>query len=284
MSNPDQVVRALADDGSFRVIVARTGDTVAGVLDMQSAKNSTAQYLAELVTGAILVRETMAPAYRVQTILKGGAEMGSLVADAHPDGMTRGLISRSDHDGAFALGDDAMLQVVRTMKNGSLQQGVVSARAESGIPGALMEYMQSSEQVVSVVDVCAVLEDGKVVGAGGFIVQVLPEVGVETLAPMIERLEAFDQLEPTVRDSGGDPDSILAAIMGDVAYTRVEESSVSSGCNCSRVRVMSALASLGQAEIQALIAEERMLDMSCDYCCTHYQVASAELRGLVQDS
>ncbi len=53
---------------------------------------------------------------------------------------------------------------------------------------------------------------------------------------------------------------------------------------CSRVRVMSALASLGQAEIQALIAEERMLDMSCDYCCTHYQVASAELRGLVQDS
>ena len=286
MPASDQIVRALADDGSFRVIVARTTETVAGVIDVQEAKGDTARYLGELVTGAALVRETMAPSYRLQIILKGAHGQGSLVADAHPGGMTRGLIGRSDDDGSFALGQGAVLQVMRTMKNGQLQQGVVGAD-ERGISHALMQYMQRSEQVVSVVEVCAVLGDRPgegVIGAGGYIVQLLPEVGVATLEPMIERLETVDPLSKTIRDSGADPDAVLTSIMGDVAYTRVESSGVEFGCNCSLTRVMGALASLASSEIESLIAEERLLDMSCDYCKTHYQVSSGQLRGLVSDS
>src|SRR5688500_245017 len=60
----DTVLRAITDDGAFRVITARTTDTVRGAVDVQGATGSTARAFGELLTGAILYRETMAPQLR----------------------------------------------------------------------------------------------------------------------------------------------------------------------------------------------------------------------------
>src|SRR5687768_17894744 len=42
---------------------------------------------------------------------------------------------------------------------------------------ALMAYMQTSEQVVSMLAMGTLLEDARVSAAGGYLVQLLPEVG-----------------------------------------------------------------------------------------------------------
>ena len=76
MDSTDSVLRAITDDGAFRVIVARTTDTVQHVLSAQGAQGNTGKNLGDLVTGAVLFRETMAPNLRVQGILKGSG--GSL--------------------------------------------------------------------------------------------------------------------------------------------------------------------------------------------------------------
>jgi molecular chaperone Hsp33 len=89
----DSVLRAMTDDGAFRVITARTTDTVRGVLQVQSATGGTARTFGDLITSAILFRETMAPELRVQGVLRGSRGTGSLVADSHPSGKTRGLYS-----------------------------------------------------------------------------------------------------------------------------------------------------------------------------------------------
>ena len=77
MDSTDSVLRAITDDGAFRVIVARTTDTVQNVLKAQGAQGPTARHLGDLVTGAVLFRETMAPNLRVQGILKGSGGSGS---------------------------------------------------------------------------------------------------------------------------------------------------------------------------------------------------------------
>src|SRR6266511_2418355 len=80
----DSVLRAMTDDGAFRVITARTTETVRGAIEAQGAAGETARTFGELITGAILYRETMAPQLRVQGVLKGSSGTGSLVADSHP--------------------------------------------------------------------------------------------------------------------------------------------------------------------------------------------------------
>ena len=54
MESTDSVLRAITDDGAFRVIVARTTDTIQRVLDAQGAQGVTARHLGDLVTGAVL--------------------------------------------------------------------------------------------------------------------------------------------------------------------------------------------------------------------------------------
>src|SRR5689334_18533913 len=82
----DTVLRAITDDGAFRVITAVTTHTVRGAAEAQGVVGQTARYFGDLLTGAVLYRETMAPDYRVQGIVKGAGGKGSLVADSHPSG------------------------------------------------------------------------------------------------------------------------------------------------------------------------------------------------------
>ena len=121
----DRVVRAITDDGAFRVITAMTTETVRGAVAAQEARGPIAQRFGELITGAILVREAMAPALRVQGILKGKRSKGSLVADSHPDGTSRGLVNFGSRDGELLLGDGVHLElgVQRLQGGGELPDG-----------------------------------------------------------------------------------------------------------------------------------------------------------------
>src|SRR5687767_14004885 len=108
---PDTVLRAITDDGAFRVITALTTRTVRGAAQAQKVAGATARHFGDLLTGAVLYRETMAPNYRVQGILKGAGGSGSLVADSHPFGKTRGLVQVPDKR-ELSLADGAVIQMM----------------------------------------------------------------------------------------------------------------------------------------------------------------------------
>src|SRR6185503_8406827 len=148
MQSNDSVLRAITDDGAFRVIVVRTTDTVQHVLSAQGAQGATGRHLGDLVTGSVLFRETMAPNLRVQGILKGAGGSGSLVADSHPSGKTRGLVQLAGNATEIAIGPGAIMQMMRTLPDGKINQGFVEMPdGNASISRALMEYMQTSEQV-----------------------------------------------------------------------------------------------------------------------------------------
>jgi molecular chaperone Hsp33 len=135
----------MTDDHSFRVIACDTTATVRDIVEVQKAEGDTATALAELVTATVLLRETMAPNLRVQGIAKSAGGHGSLLGDSHPDGGTRGLAQLRGRP--FVFGRGAVLQMVRSLPNGSLHQGIVDLEsvrhdaASSGISQALMVYL-----------------------------------------------------------------------------------------------------------------------------------------------
>jgi molecular chaperone Hsp33 len=287
-------VRAITDDGAFRVITALTTETVRGAISAQHARGATAKHFGELITGVVLVREAMAPNLRVQGILKSSTGKGSLVADAHPDGTSRGLVNFGSGDGGEILvGKGALLQVMRTLPNGMLHQGVVEvpapapgdprSRSGSGISRGLMAYMQDSEQVFSTIAVATVLDSDTVVAAGGYIVQLLPEVERGPLMVMTERLADFEDLEQALH-GGASPDTLLSELLYGMPFTRLLESKLSFACRCSQVRVVSTLATLPRADIEDLLRSGEVLEIRCDYCGKEYRVLPAQLRSLLTTS
>jgi len=280
----DSVVRAITDDGAFRVITARTTHTVRGAVAAQHGSGPTARSFGDLLTAAILFRETMAPKLRVQSILKSARGRGSLVADSHPSGKTRGLIQLPDGARELNLDAGALLQVMRTMPDGRVSQGIVSVPAGSGIPEALMDYMQSSEQVVSMLALGTLMREENVVSAGGYLVQLLPEVGRGSLLIMTERLRDFGRMDSLLGDDSFSPQWLLAQLLDGMPFTQLEESVVDFECWCDELRLMTALATLNRPDVELLLADGEMLEISCDYCGREYRIAPAQLRGLLEPS
>lgn len=278
----DSVLRAMTNDGAFRVIVAKTTGTVRGALAAQRGSGRTAYHFGDLLTGSVLYRETMAPQLRVQGIVRGSGGTGSLVADSHPSGMTRGLIQLPKSGGDVELDRGALLQLMRTMPDGHLHQGIVEIPPGGHIGHALMEYMQSSEQVLSMIAMGTVLDDRQeVVSAGGYSVQLLPEVGRGPLMIMTERLNDFVTLDAQLRHEDFSPSWLLDQLLYGMEYTTLDESALGFDCWCDELRLISALSTLNRADIEDLLSDGKTLEISCDFCGKEYRIAPAQLRGLV---
>jgi molecular chaperone Hsp33 len=284
MAATDSVLRTMTDDGTFRVITARTTDTVRGALAAQDVQGAAARALGDLLTGVVLVRETMAPQLRVQGILRGADRTGTLVADSHPTGCTRGLASPSRSGDELTLGEGSVLQLMRTLHDGRLHQGIVEVPRHGGISEALMTYMQVSEQVTTMVAVGTVFSENHVLSAGGYLIQLLPGAQRGPLMVMTERLAEYSNIDGQLGDPAYSSEGLMQELLHAMPFTRLEESDVRFECWCSHLGVMSALATLPRSEVQEMVDEGQVLEISCDYCKKSYRVSPAELRGLLERS
>ena len=281
---PDTILRAITDDGAFRVITARTTQTVAGAIEAQGVTGETARHFGDLLTGSILFRETMAPNLRVQGIIKGSGGSGSLIADSHPSGQTRGLVQLKGGAREIKLDHGAVLQLMRTLPNGRINQGVVEVPKDGGISHSFMAYMQTSEQVISMLAVGTLFVGDHVLSAGGYLVQLLPEVGRGPLMVMTERLREFETIDAQLKDSAFSPSWLLDELLYGMPFTRLEESSVRFECWCDELRVVSALASLSRDDLEHLLSTNEVLEIACEYCKRDFRIAPARLRGLLEQS
>ncbi len=283
---PDIVIRALTDDGSFRVLTARTTGLCREAVSKQGASGETARHFGDLLTGTVLVRETMAPQLRVQGVVRGARGGCTLIGDSFPDGGTRGLVNLRGGENEIELGGDAVMQFMRTLPNGAVHRGVVRVPERGGISGALMAYMQDSEQIVTMMATATLFNDaGTVRSAGGYVVQLLPGADHDTMAVMTERLALdFSDITRFVDADLFDPDVLLEEILYRVPFARVETREVRFQCACSQASILAGLATLPVADIQGFINDGEVLDIACDYCGAAYQVAPDQLRGLLQQS
>jgi molecular chaperone Hsp33 len=276
----------MTNDGAFRIVAARTTDTAQAVISAQKMSGLAAQDMADLLTAAVLYRETMAPSLRVQCIVRFEDEAGQLVADSHPDGSTRGLFQKGSGEApADIRKTQATLQMMRTLPNSDLHRGVVQLPESGNLSEGFMRYMQLSEQIVSMISLGSVI-GGPHPAAGGYVVQLLPEA-VEAEAAMkvmTKRLENFVQIRDRLQASNSSPSQLVEQIFDGMPFTWLQSSDIRFGCHCSQVRVMTTLSVLNRTDIQELVEEGEPLSIGCDYCGTSYTVEIAQLQGLLSAS
>ena len=286
MPENDTVMRAMTNDGAFRIVAARTTDTSKAVIAAQKLSGAIAHDMADLVTTAVLYRETMAPSLRVQCIVRFDEEAGQLVADSHPDGWTRGLLQPGSADAPPDLRETrSTLQMMRTLPNSDLHRGVVEVPESGNLSEAFMRYMQLSEQIVSMISLGSTVE-GESPAAGGFVVQLLPEAteAEAAMETMTKRLEGFVEIRERLQKSDGSPSRLIEQIFEGMPFTWLHSSDIRFGCQCSQLRVMTTLSVLDRSDIQELVDEGEPLSIGCDYCGAFYTVEIAQLQGLLSSS
>jgi molecular chaperone Hsp33 len=276
----------MTNDGAFRIVAARTTDTAQAVISAQELSGLAAQDMADLLTAAVLYRETMAPSLRVQCIVRFDDNAGQLVADSHPDGRTRGLFQKGSGEAPPDIRKtQATLQMMRTLPNSELHRGVVQLPEGGNLSEGFMRYMQLSEQIVSMISLGSVVE-AQQPASGGYVVQLLPEAveAEAAMETMTKRLENFVEIRDRLQGSDSSPSQLVEQIFEGMPFTWLHSSDIRFGCHCSQVRVMTTLSVLNRTDIQELVDEGEPLSVGCDYCGTSYTVEIAQLQGLLSAS
>lgn len=274
--HPDSVVRAMTVDGAFRVIAAITTETVRGAVAAQTLGDDLALRLGELMTAAVLLRETTQPARRVQLLWRD-RRGGSLVADALPEGANRGIVNPGEPTEVIA-GGDHLLQVHYTLPNGAMHQGVVAIPAGEDMSSALMRYLHQSEQILSMTAVAALPGPGGVRVAGGYVIQLLPEATRDVIDAVTDHVGNLDPLAMLLEGRAAEPTELIRVLLGDQEWEQLAASSLRFGCTCSETRVMTSILTLPVEEVDAMLGGDP-LEVRCDACGRMYAITPEQLRA-----
>src|SRR5471030_1226743 len=109
-------------------------------------------------------------------------------------------------------------------------------------------------------------------------------MGRGTLLVMTERLRDFESIDPQLANPAFTPTWLLDELLYGMPFTRLGESEIRFECWCDEVRVVSALASLGRADLEHLLSSNDVLEIACEYCKRDFRIAPARLRGLLEQS
>jgi len=259
------VIKGLSPGGGFRALVfegtsavQKVVDAQLGTMELSESLDRVAELFGEVLLSAILIRMEMSPNHRLQVSLR--SDGGSLLADSHPEGLLRGVVSGR----CPVLGPDTYMQVSRVLEDGQLHQGMVETG--TNMSETLTQYMLQSEQVVSTAGLRVRVDNREVRYARGFLVQMLPGASEEVAMGVIDALEG---LEPEWEKQ--DSDLLLLDVLGGTAHFTIR-TTVFQGCTCSEETILGALATLNAADRQDLAEAETALEISCQYCSTTYSI------------
>lgn len=290
----DYLVRAVSDDGSIRAFGCITKNTVDKAREYHNTTPVVTAALGRLLTAAAMMGSMLKGEKDLVTLqLTGPGPVGRVYAVSGPDCRVKGYVgnpavdlplnSKGKLDVGGAIGaDGGFLTVITDLGLKEPYMGKIPL-VTGEIGDDIAQYYAVSEQVPSVVGLGVLVDrDWSVKNAGGMIVQVMPGADDKT----IDKLEANISKITSITDmleSGMSVEDILETALSGIDFHFTEKSDVDYYCNCSRERVRSVLSSIGQTEIKAIIEEDGMAELNCQFCPEKYVFEKEELIQILSE-
>ena len=117
--------------------------------------------------------------------------------------------------------------------------------------------------------------------AGGYLVQLLPGAGEDTIARLEENINAVKPVS-TMIDEGMGPREIIETVLAGFFPEILDEREVRYRCTCSKQRVERALLSIGREDLEKLAEEQETTEVACHFCDKKYTFTRAELEALLR--
>lgn len=286
-----KLIRCISNDGLVAVSVINSTDIAAKAEQLHKTSAVATAALGRLLTAASLMGVQLKSGEQSITLrINGDGPLGSLTAITDGFGNVRGCvdnplvelplnsIGKLDVGGAVGAGD---LFVTKDLRMKDPYNGAVKL-VSGEIAEDIAAYYAKSEQIPTV---CAlgvlVNPDLTVKCAGGYLVQLLPAAGEAE----IEKIERSISDIPSVTqmlESGMDCMDIAKRVMSGFEIEQLDECSPQYKCNCSRERTASILKTLGNDELNDMIAAGELMKVNCHFCGSVYEFTVDELRSFLK--
>jgi len=221
--------------------------------------------------------------------INGKGPLGTIVCVADSKGTVKGYVSNplvdipSRADGKLdvgsAVGINGLVTIIKDMGMKEPYTGQYPL-VNGEIAEDLTAYYAYSEQQPSAIALGVLVDvDYSIKAAGGFIVQLMPEAEEKDIDILEKNLSQITSVSHLI-DDGKTPEDLINLVLKDLEPMIYEKISVSYKCDCSRERIEKALISIGKKDLDEIIKEDKLAEISCHFCNTVYHFNEAELIDL----
>ena len=290
----DQILQGLLKGNTIRFAAITGRELVSEAQRIHAlSRTATAALGRELLMVAMMAGQLKNDTDSVSAILSGGGPGGNLVCVGRRGPFVKGCAGdpgfelppkeNGKLDVSGYVGKNGKLTVVRDL---SLKEPYVGmCHLVSGeVAEDFAEYFTASEQQPSLVYLGVRLEplSGRVLGAGGLLIQPLPDCPNENVDYVLSRAQQIPRLTERLSEGESLKDIVLSLFPeGDAAFT--DELHPAYTCDCSRERMERALLSLGQKELAEILEEDGQAELSCHFCNSKYTFSKPELEALLRE-
>ena len=287
-----KIIRCITSDGLVMATAIDSTDIVAEAERIHQTSAVVTAALGRLLTAGSMMGNMLKSKDNTITLrLAGGGPAGNLIVVSDWEGDVRGYVSnpvveiplnnKGKLDVAGAVGRSGNLYVTKDLGLKEPYNGCIPL-VSGEIAEDITAYYAISEQIPTV---CAlgvlVNPDLTVKAAGGYIIQLLPAAGEDTIEKVEKGLENIQSVTAML-SSGETPHSILKRALSEFEVEVLYEHDVYYKCNCSKERIENALITLGAEELNKMADELDEVEIKCHFCDKAYKFSPNEVRFLAK--
>ena len=290
MDNKDYIVRASLANDSVRAFAISSTHLVAEARERHKTLPVVTAALGRLLSAGAIMGYMMKGDKDIVTVsLKGDGPAGYITVTADSHGHVKGFPGNPNVDipRKYAGKLDVGAAVGRGLLTVSYDLGLkepYSGQVEiqtGEVAEDLAYYFTVSEQLPSAVGLGVMVDtDSSVKHAGGFIVQLLPDVPEDVIELLEKKLA---NLEPVtaMMEKGMTPEDMLSYIFEGVDIEFTERHDVEFYCDCSKEKVKRALAAISDKDLQDIVNDGEDIEVKCYFCNTAYKFSIADIKDIL---
>lgn len=285
------MIRGTANNGEIRVFAAYTKNTVEEARARHDLSPVATAALGRLLTGGLMMGIMMKNDEDVLTLqVQGDGPIGGITVTADSKGDVKGYVNNPQvmlppKNGKLDVGGAVGIGVLSVIKDMGLKEPYSGQTilVTSEIAEDLTYYFANSEQVPSSVGLGVLMnKDNTVNCAGGFIIQLMPFATEETIEELEKNLKHVTSITDYL-EKGYSPEDLLKEVLGDMEMEVQATIPARFYCDCSKEKVSSAVASIGQKELEDIISEGNPIEVKCHFCNTAYNYTMDDLKLILKE-
>jgi molecular chaperone Hsp33 len=291
----DKLIQGTAADGTVRFMAAITTETVAEAIRRHQTAPTASAAFGRVLTGTLLLGSSLTEFDRLTVKIEGDGPIGGIIAEATTSGTVRGYVRNPEaelppkENGKFDVSGVVGEGMFHVIRESGFDVGSYREPYHGSVPlytGEIAEdfayYLLKSEQIPSAVLLGVLLKNEApyVKAAGGVMLQILPGANEHIVTMIEDTIRHAPQLTQVIEE-GASAEDLVKLALGIIDYEILEEKSVEFKCNCSPERAVSLISSLGRAEVESMLEEDKGAVMTCGFCNETYRLDENDLRQML---
>lgn len=287
-----EIVRIITTDGLVMASAITGTDLVARAREIHhTSPTATAALGRSLMACSMMGNQLKGEDNSLTLQIRGDGPLGGITCVSDSQGNVRGYVVHPQAD--VARKQEGKLDVGAAVGEGSLtvikdlgmrDPYVGSIALVSGeIAEDVTAYFAESEQIPTACALGVLVQSGsgEVLTAGGYLIQLLPGAGEDTIDKVERGLQRVGYVTGHLKQ-GKSALELIRDVLGEFEIEVLETCPVEYRCYCSRERVVRALISMGTQEMKNLIEEQGQAEMTCQFCDRVYRFDWEELEEILK--